>query len=473
MALTTRDMLGLPMIAAASFFMQSLDSTILNTAIPAIAADLRQPPFSMQLAVIGYTLTVALLIPLSGWMADRFGTRRTYLASVAIFVLGSLLCALSSTLPMLVAARVVQGLGGAVMMPISRLALLRAYERDDFVQAFNFIAIPGLVGPVVGPILGGWLVSWASWHWVFLINIPIGALGFVYSWRIMPDFRAERGPFDTWGFALIGLGVLAVTASLELSGGHASSPLWALTLAAAGFVCMAGYVCHARRAPSPLIRLGMFRIRTFAVGLAGNMVARLGIGSIPFLVPLLLQVGLGYPADVAGLLLVPSALGSLLTKTFVLKVLYRFHYRRTLLFLTLSIGAVFALLSLQQPGWPVIFLVLPLFIQGMLMSAQFTSMNTITLGDLPAEYASDGNSLLSVSQNLSLSFGVAISTALLRIFSSSGGTPLEALHRTFIMVGILTALASFVFIRLRPDDGDRLLGSSHRRGMGSEHRGAS
>lgn len=441
MALTTRDMLGLPMLAGASFFMQALDSTILNTAIPAIASDLRQSPFSMQLAVVGYTLTVALLIPLSGWMADRFGTRRTYLASVAVFALGSLLCALSTSLPMLVAARVVQGMGGAVMMPISRLALMRAYRRDDFIQAFNFISIPGLVGPIVGPILGGWLVTYASWHWVFLINIPIGALGFFYGYRIMPDFRAERGPFDALGFGAIGLGVLAVT----------------------GFACLAGYVRHARRAAYPLIGLGMFKTRTFAVGIAGNVVARLGIGSIPFLVPLLLQVGLGYPADVAGLLLLPSALGSLLTKTFVLRVLHRFHYRRTLLFLTVSIGVVFALLSLQRPGWPLVFLAAPLFIQGMLMSAQFTAMNTITLGDLSAEHASDGNSLLSVTQNLSISFGVAISTAALRFFSASGGTPLDALHRTFIMVGIMTALAAFVFMLLRPGDGDNLLGASRGR----------
>ena len=463
MALTTRDMLGLPMLAGASFFMQALDSTILNTAIPAIASDLRQSPFSMQLAVVGYTLTVALLIPLSGWMADRFGTRRTYLASVAVFALGSLLCALSTSLPMLVAARVVQGMGGAVMMPISRLALMRAYRRDDFIQAFNFISIPGLVGPIVGPILGGWLVTYASWHWVFLINIPIGALGFFYGYRIMPDFRAERGPFDALGFGAIGLGVLAVSAGLELTGGHASSPLCALVLAVTGFACLAGYVRHARRAAYPLIGLGMFKTRTFAVGIAGNVVARLGIGSIPFLVPLLLQVGLGYPADVAGLLLLPSALGSLLTKTFVLRVLHRLHYRRTLLFLTVSIGVVFALLSLQRPGWPLVFLAAPLFIQGMLMSAQFTAMNTITLGDLSAEHASDGNSLLSVTQNLSISFGVAISTAALRFFSASGGTPLDALHRTFIMVGIMTALAAFVFMLLRPGDGDNLLGASRGR----------
>lgn len=463
MALTTRDMLGLPMIAGASFFMQSLDSTILNTAIPAIAADLHQSPFSMQLAIIGYTLTVALLIPLSGWVADRFGTRRTYLASVAVFALGSLLCALSTTLPMLVASRVVQGVGGAVMMPISRLTLMRAYRRDDFVQAFNFISIPGLIGPILGPILGGWLVTYATWHWVFLINLPIGLVGFVYGYRIMPDFRAPRGRFDGLGFADIGLGLLAMTAGLELAGGHASSTLGAVVLVAAGFAFLAGYVRHARRAPYPLIGLGVFKTRTFAVGIAGNVVARLGIGSIPFLVPLLLQVGLGYPADVAGLLLLPSALGSLLTKTFVLKVLYRVGYRRTLLFLTLSIGVVFALLSLQRPGWPLIVLVVPLFIQGMLMSAQFTAMNTITLGDLPPEHASDGNSLLSVTQNLSISFGVAISTAVLRVFSASSGGPLPALRATFIAVGIITALAALVFILLRPHDGDNLLGTSHAR----------
>ena len=462
MAVTTKVVLtGLPMIAATAMFMQTLDATILNTALPTMAADMNRSPFSMQMAVISYTLTVALLIPVSGWLADRFGTKRIFMGAIFLFGLGSLLCALSDTLPALVASRVLQGVGGAMMVPISRLALLRAYEPDDFVQVFNFITIPGLVGPVVGPLLGGWLVTYASWHWIFLINIPLCAVGLLVSIRKFPDFRRTRGAFDTLGFLFIGASVLLLTIGVEHTGGKTASVSLAVSMIVAGLLCVAVYVWHARRTTSPLISLNVFRIRSFAVGISGNMVARLGIGSIPFLVPLMLQVGLDYPADVAGMLLLAPAIGSLMGKTLVLRILHRFGYRHTLMFFTISIGGVFMLMSLQQPGWPVLILIVQLFVQGMLMSGQFTSMNTITLGGLPQEFASDGNSLLSVAQNLCLSFGVAISTALLRFFSSSG-TPLHSLHCTFIAVGVMTAVSALVFMHLRPEDGACMLGHASK-----------
>lgn len=445
------------MITAAAFFMQMFSGTILNTALPSIADAMGRSPFSMQLAVISYSLTVALLIPLSGWLADSFGTRRVFLGSVALFVLGSLLCAMSVSLPQLVAARVVQGIGGAMMVPVSRLTLMRAYSREDFVRVFNFITIPGLVGPVVGPIVGGWLVTYTSWHWIFLINVPLGVLGLLCALRLFPDFRQVRGPFDYRGFILIGVGVLAMSWGLELTGGRNSSPLSACLLIGTGLLAVILYVFYARRFRFPIINLKVFETRTFCVGITGNMVARLGIGSIPFLVPLMLQVGLGYSADIAGLIMLAPAVGSIMTKTVVLKLLGRFGYRRVLLFLTLSIAGIFMCMGLQQPGWPLSLLVGQLFVQGMLMSGQFTSMNTITLGDLPAETASDGNSLLSVSQNLSISFGVAISTAMLRFFSGSGGE-LHALHSTFVTVGLMTAVSAFVFMLLRAEDGAQLLG---------------
>ncbi len=468
--LTSRDMFtGLPMITAAAFFMQMFNSTILNTALPAIADAMGRSPFSMQLAVISYSLTVALLIPLSGWLADTFGTRRVFLSALAMFVIGSALCAASTTLPLLVAARVVQGVGGAMMVPVSRLTLMRAYTREDFVKVFNFITIPGLVGPVVGPIVGGWLVTYASWPWIFLINIPLGLVILLFSLRSFPDFRQPRGSFDVVGFLLIGAGVLAMSGGLELTGGHGSSPALACGLVVFGVVVILLYVLHARRFRFPIINLKVFSTRAFSVGITGNIVARLGIGSIPFLVPLMLQVGLGYSADIAGLILIAPAVGSVMTKTVVLNILHRFGYRRTLLFLTLSIAAIFMCMSLQQPGWPLMLLVVQLFVQGMLMSGQFTSMNTITLGDLPAETASDGNSLLSVAQNLSVSFGVAVSTALLRVFSSSG--ELYALHATFIAVGLMAAVSAFIFMLLRPEDGAQRLSNGSDTAAGSRSKG--
>ena len=223
MRFSLKKMAGLPAIAAAAFFMQALDATILNTALPDIARSLDRSPLAMQLAVVGYTLTVAMLIPISGWMADRFGTRRVFVVAVGLFSGGSLLCALSGSLPMLVASRVVQGIGGAMMMPVTRLAVLRAYPRAELVSVLNFISIPGLVGPVAGPLLGGWLVTYATWHWIFLINIPIGVIGILYAYRVMPDFTAPRRPFDFTGFFLFGLSLVPFSSGLEVFGGGGES----------------------------------------------------------------------------------------------------------------------------------------------------------------------------------------------------------------------------------------------------------
>ena len=259
-------------------------------------------------------------------------------------------------------------------------------------------------------------------------------------------------------FSIISAALLCVTAGLELFGSAASS--WqGLAFVCAGFACVPGYALYARRLPDPLIRLGVFSVRTFSVGILGNAAARLGIGSIPFLVPMLLQVGLGFSPEASGYLLMASALGSLLTKTVVLRVLRRLGYRRTLLFLTLSIASMLAAMSLMDAAWTVWGIGAFLFVLGMLMSGQFTSMNTITLGDLDEENASDGNSLLSVAQNLSVSFGVAISTALMRVFSGMGWDDLGALRGACLFVGLLTAAAALVFMMLRRDDGEHLIRS--------------
>ncbi len=463
MALTARELFtGLPMITALSFFIQMLSTTVLNTALPAIAESLHRSPFSVHMAIVSYALTVALLIPVSGWAADRFGTRRTFLFAVMTFVLGSACCACSRDLPQLVAARVLQGAGGAMMTPVSRLALLRAYRRDEFVQVFTFVTIPGLIGPVAGPVLGGWIAAHAPWQWIFLINIPLGLAGFAVSLRLFPDFRQERGPFDLKGFLLISGALLCVTVGLEFSGGG-SSGLAAAAFYACGVLLLPAYVWHARRCAEPLIRLRVFAVRTFAIGISGNMVARLGIGAIPFLVPMLLQVGLGYPPDTAGFLLMSSAAGALLTKAVVLRVLHRLGYRRTLVMLTLVIASSLLIMGIIGPSWSIWCIAGFLFAQGVAMSAQFTSMNTITLADLKEDTASDGNSLLSVAQNLSVSFGVAISTVLLRVFSGTGSA-LSALHLTCMSVGVLTALAAMVFFMLRPEDGAHLLTSKRHAG---------
>lgn len=295
-----RSMAGLPWIAAMAFFMQALDATILNTALPAIAHSLNRSPLAMQSAIISYTLTVAMLIPVSGWLADRFGTRRVFMVAVSLFTLGSLACALSSSLSELVIFRVVQGVGGAMMMPVARLALLRAYPRSELLPVLNFVTMPGLVGPILGPVLGGVLVTWASWHWIFLINIPIGVAGILYARKYMPNFTTPRRKFDMTGFFLFGLSLVLFSSGMELFGEKIVATWIASAIIFCSIVLLLAYIRHARRHPTPLISLSLFKTRTFSVGIAGNLATRLGTGCVPFLMPLMLQVGFGYPALIAG-----------------------------------------------------------------------------------------------------------------------------------------------------------------------------
>lgn len=458
-----RSMAGLPWIAAMAFFMQALDATILNTALPAIAQSLNRSPLAMQSAIISYTLTVAMLIPVSGWLADRFGTRRIFMLAVSLFTLGSLACALSNSLGMLVVFRVVQGIGGAMMMPVARLALLRAYPRSELLPVLNFVTMPGLVGPILGPVLGGVLVTWASWHWIFLINIPIGIAGLLYARKYMPDFTTPRRRFDMGGFLLFGLSLVLFSIGIELFGEKLVASWLALTIIFSSIVLFYAYIRHARRHPSPLIALPIFRTRTFSVGIAGNIASRLGTGCVPFLMPLMLQVGFGYTALIAGCMIAPTAIGSILAKSTVTQVLRWFGYRKTLFGITVIIGVMIAQFALQSPSMEIWLLILPLFILGMAMSTQFTAMNTITLADLTDENASSGNSVLAVTQQLSISLGVAVSAAVLRFYEGfERANTIEQFHYTFITMGVITLISASVFLLLKPKDGRNLIKERHK-----------
>lgn len=451
-ALDARSARVLPWLVAIAFFMQTLDGTILNTALPAMARDLAEDPLRMQGVVIAYMLTVALLIPASGWVADRFGTRRIFFSAIVLFTLGSLLCAMSASFNQLVMARVVQAIGGALMLPVGRLVVLRAYPRSEFVRVMTFIALPGMVGPLIGPTLGGWLVEYASWHWIFLINLPVGLVGCIAALRFMPDLKSsKRMRFDTVGFLLFGGSMVLITIALEGLGEMQMPHARVLLLMVIGSACLAAYWLRAGHVDEPLFSPTLFRTRSFAVGIFGNLFARLGSGALPFLLPLLLQVALGYSPAQAGMSMIPLALGAMLIKPLAKPLIDRLGYRRILVGNTLLLGSLIASLATIDAHTPTVLLLLQLSLIGMVNSMQFTAMNTVTLVGLSNQNASSGNSLLSVVVQLSMSLGVASAGALLGGFTvpgADGEAVLQAFHLTFLCIGGMSMLAATLFFQL-------------------------
>lgn len=442
----------LPWLVAIAFFMQTLDGTILNTALPAMAADLAENPLRMQGVVIAYMLTVALLIPASGWLADRFGTRRIFCLAIVLFTLGSLFCAISSSLDQLVLSRVLQGMGGALMLPVGRLVVLRAYPRSEFVRVMTFIALPGLVGPLIGPTLGGWLVEYASWHWIFLINLPVGLLGGIVAYRFMPDLKSpERIRFDLVGFLLFGAAMVLITIALEGLGEMHMPHARVLLLFVIGLACLAAYWLRAGHVEKPLFSPSLFRTRSFAVGIFGNLFARLGSGALPFLLPLLLQLALGYSPAQAGMMMIPLALGAMLVKPLAKPLIDRLGYRRILIGNTLLLGSLIASLATLDGDTPMVLMLLQLSLIGVVNSMQFTAMNTVTLVGLSYQDASSGNSLLSVVVQLSMSLGVAAAGALIGGFTlpgAEGEAVLQAFQLTFLCIGGLSMVAATLFFQL-------------------------
>jgi EmrB/QacA subfamily drug resistance transporter len=442
-------------IVAVGFFMQTLDSTIVNTALPSMARSLGESPLNMHSVVIAYSLTMAMLIPASGWLADRFGTRTVYLGAILLFVAGSVACAFSQTLMQLVAARVVQGAGGAMLLPVGRLVVLRNVPRDQFLAAMSFVAIPGLIGPLIGPTLGGWLVQAASWHWIFLINVPAGMVGAAMTWIYMPDNRAGApGRFDLIGYLMLSVGMVALSFSLDGITELGMERATVLVLLVFSFALIIAYGLHAQRRPDPLFPLSLFRIHTYTVGLLGNLFARIGSGAMPFLLPLLLQIGLGRSPMEAGMMMLPVAAMAMTAKRIVPGLIERHGYRRVLVGNTILVGCLMASFSLS-PSLPLWAMLIQLGLYGGANSIQFTAMNTVTLRDLAAAGAGSGNSLFSMVQMLSMSLGVTVAGALLAAFSGYFGraTPDEAVsafRATFLCIGLTTCASAWIFWQLAP-----------------------
>lgn len=440
-------------LVALGFFMQSLDSTIVNTALPSMAQNLGESPLQMQSVVVAYVLAVAAVIPVSGWIAERIGIRYAYLTAIVIFSIASLFCALSQNLNQLIAARVLQGVGGAMLLPVGRLAILKIVPRAQFLAAMSFITIPGLIGPLIGPALGGWLVQVATWHWIFLINLPIGIIGALLTLKVMPLLKNDSLPrFDLSGYILLVVGMVCLSLSLEGLSDKGNLGVMMILLMM-GIAASVAYIFHASRQKKALFRADLFKNRCFSIGIIGNLFARLGGGSLPFLLPLLLQLALGYTPLQAGLMMMPLVLGAMTIKGTITPIIKRFGYRRVLVTNTLLVGlgiASFALTSGEHATW---LNVIHFFIFGMINSVQFTAMNTLTLKDLEPQHASSGNSLLSMIMMLSMSLGIATAAAILSGFTVRfESNLLAAFQATFMCMGLMTMAAAWIFWQLEPDD---------------------
>ena len=445
---------GLLWLVAAAFFMQALDSTVVNTAVPAMAEALHETPLGMRSALTSYVLTLAILIPASPWLCDRFGTRRVFGAAIVLFGVGSLLCGLAQTLPELVAARVLQGVGGAALMPVGRYVLVRSIDKREFVRAMSTVATFGLLGSVLGPLLGGALVEYTSWRLIFLINVPVAIAGVWMNRRDMPEYRLDRAnPFDLTGFLLFAVASALLLTASELAG---EDPVpWAEMGACGGIALLlvVVYIWHSRRTAHPVADLALLRVRSVSVSLAGGLFTRLGISGMFLLLMLFLQVGCGWSPLDAGLMMVPQALGSIAAKWAINRALVHFGYRRLLLGNTLIVAALLAAFALFGPGTPPWLIALLTFGYGCFAGLQYTTMNTLIYTDLDIQHASMASSMASTVQYLAMSFGIALSTLLMQALlrGHTAEDFVVAFRWTVVLLALITAAASRVFGRLRPD----------------------
>ncbi|MFZ1873975.1 MAG: MFS transporter [Chania sp.] len=440
-------------IVAFGFFMQALDTTIVNTALPSIAASLGENPLRMQSVIVSYVLTVAVMLPASGWLADKVGTQRVFLCAIVLFTLGSVLCAQAETLRELVAFRVVQGIGGAMMVPVGRLTVMKIVPREQYMAAMTFVILPSQIGPLMGPVLGGFLVQYANWHWIFLINIPVGIVGAIATLLLMPNYRMPPRRFDISGFILLAIGMATLTLALDGHKGMGLSPTILLGLVILGCAALAGYWWHAKGNSRALFSLRLFKTETYRIGLTGSLLGRIGSGMLPFMTPLFLQIGMGFSPFHAGLMMIPMIIGSMSMKGIVVQTVNRFGYRHVLVATTLLLAVVSLTLPLvAMLGW-VYLLPVVLFFQGMVNSLRFSSMNTLTLKDLPDRLASSGNSLLSMVMQLSMSLGVSVAGILIGSFAHHQVVAdSAAIHSAFIYsyacMALIIALPALVFARV-------------------------
>jgi len=449
-----------PLIVAVALFMENMDSTVIATSLPAIAADIGTSPLTLKLAVTSYLLSLAVFIPVSGWTADRFGARTVFRGAIAVFMLGSIGCALSGSLSEFVVARVVEGMGGAMMTPVARLILVRSVDRRELINAMVWVTLPALIGPLIGPALGGFITTYISWHWIFLINIPIGLAGIALATIFIEDVRAQTpDPFDPLGAVLAGLGIggLAFGGSLLGLNFLPTSVVIALIIVGAGAAY--AYVLHARRTPAPVLDLSLLEIPTMRAAVVGGFIYRSGIGAMPFLLPLLLQLGFDLTAFQSGLITLSNVVGAMGMKTVIPIILRRYGFRRVLVVNALVSAALVAACATFTPGVSFAWIVGVLIVGGFFRSLEFTSLNTIAYADVDNRRMSRATSLVAVAQQVSISVGVAIGALVvdLTLWARGRDTITAAdFQPAYLIIAVIAGCASFIFARMPADAGAEL-----------------
>ena len=451
-----------PLIVACGLFMENLDSTVVATALPAIAHTLHENPLRLNLAITSYLLSLAVFIPLSGWISDRLGARTVFSSAIIVFTLGSIGCGLSHSLWELVATRMLQGVGGAMMVPVGRLVLMRTIPKAELVSAMTYLTVPALIGPVMGPPVGGFIVTYSSWRWIFFINIPIGLLGVLLTRRFIPNLREDnRRPLDARGFALIGLGLAGLMFGFETIGRDLLPPQAVAGLLAMGIICTGLYVLHARRTPNRILDLGLFQYVTFRANTIGGTLFRTGIGALPFLLPMMFQLAFGLTAFSSGLLTFTAAAGAMLMKTTASTIIRLCGFRRVLNGNAVISTAFILGYALFTPSTPHAIIIATLLIGGFFRSLQFTSLQTIAYAEVAPAQMSQATTLVSVAQQLAQSFGVGLGAMLLHLMVWwSGGAELTPSHFSFAFIGVgLVSLTSLPFFwALPPNAGEEISG---------------
>ena len=456
----------IPLIVACALFMENMDSTVIATSLPAIALDIGESPLALKLALTSYLVGLAVFIPISGWVADRIGSRTVFASAIVVFVAGSLACAASSTLAAFVVARFVQGIGGAMMVPVGRLVLLRAVPKDELLAALNYLTIPALLGPVTGPALGGAITLYFHWRWIFLINLPIGVLGLVLVLRHIPDVKEPATPaLDFAGFALAGAGLSLLMLGLSSLGGHLMPGKFTAACVVVGALALAAYPWHARRAAHPVIDLSLLKLPTFHTGVLAGSLFRIGVGATPFLLPLLLQLGFGMNPLQSGLLTCATAVGAMFMKTLTTIILRRFGFRRVLTANALIASAAAGVYGLFTAATPHLVIFLVLLVSGCLRSLQFTSLQAVSFAEVTRETMSQASSVASMAQRLAQSLGVAIGAYALQISGLLQGhaeVVVADFPPAFIAVALLSAVSVFFHAALPAGAGAEV--SGHGRG---------